>query len=639
MFEYIRTHQRLMQILLAALILPSFIFFGNTDALRNLGKEAGIATVNGSPITQAEFDMALRDQLDRMRQTYGPQFDAKALNTPEERQNVLDGLIARKAMAADITSKKLTIPDSIIQNFITSLPGLVKPDGHFDNEQYNRLLAMQGMTPASFEQSKRQDMVLQQLLGPVRDGAFVPKTVADHLSAINEQEREVQMLMLKSDDFASRVKVTDEMLKSYYEKNATQFEIPEQINAEYVVLSVDALAAQSTASDAEIEDFYKNNQKLYTAKEEQRRASHILIAAGKGSSPADKAKAKAKAEGILAQVRKNPDDFGKLAKANSDDPGSREKNGDLDFFSRGAMVPQFDDVVFKMKQGEISDLVETEFGFHIITVTGIKPGVVKPLDEVKAQVAEEIKKQKAGKTYVESLEAFTNMLEDQGDSLKPVVDKFKLKIETANGLTRTGKSGAAATLIDNPKFLKAIFADGVIKKKRNTEAVEVAPKTMLAGRVLEYKAASKRPFEEVKAAIQAQLTLKEAAALAEKDGVAKLAALKAADSTAGFGEAKMVSRLKTQDIPTVALADLMRADTQKLPAFVGTQLGAAGYVIFRISKVVPGAPDKDRRANEAQQLANMQSAENLYTYLEMLKKRAKVTVNKAAVMAPATAAP
>ncbi|MCH8618955.1 SurA N-terminal domain-containing protein [Undibacterium sp. TS12] len=639
MFEFIRTHQRLMQILLAVLILPSFVLFGNTDALRNIGKEAGIATVNGAPISQAEFDLALRDQLDRMRQAYGPQFDAKMLNTPEERQNILDGLIARKTMAVDIERKKLLISDATIRDYISSLPGLVKADGHFDNEQYTRLLSMQGMTPAMFEQRQRQDMVLQQLLGPVRDGAFVPKTVADRFSAINEQEREVQMLMLKSDDFASRVKVTDEMLKAYYEKNAAQFEIPEQINAEYVVFSADTLAAQQTASDAEVQDFYKNNQKLYTIKEEQRRASHILIAVAKGSSAADKAKAKAKAEGILAQARKNPEDFGKLAAANSDDPGSKEKNGDLDFFDRERMVPEFSKVAFSLKQGDISDLVETEFGFHIITVTGIKPGSVKPLDEVKTQVAEEIKKQKAAKVYADSLEAFTNMLEDQGDSLKPVADKFKLKIETATGLTRLGKPVAAANGVDNPKFLKAIFADGVVKKKHNTEAVEVAPKVMLAGHVVEYKAASRRPFDEVKAAIQAQVTLTEAAALAEKEGIAKLAALKAADSTAGFTEAKMVSRLKNQDIPTAALVDLMRADVQKLPAFVGTSLGKGGYVIFRVGKVVAGTPDKERRASEAQQLANMQSSQNLYAYLELLKQRSKVTVNKAAVTAPVTATP
>ncbi|PXX46591.1 SurA N-terminal domain-containing protein [Undibacterium pigrum] len=640
MFEFIRSHQRLMQILLAVLILPSLVLFGNTDALRSIGKEEGIAKVAGVPITQAEFDLALRDQLDRMRQMYGPQFDAKMLNTVEARQSILDELIDRKAIAAEIAVRKLAIADTTLQDKIAKSPGMLKADGHFDNEQYTRLLAQQGMTPVMFEQRLRQDMVLQQLLSPVQAGAFVPKTVADRFSAINEQEREVQMLMYKPGDFAAKVKVTDEMLKAYYEKNSAQFAIPEQINAEYVVLNSEALAEQITVTDAEVQAYYKSNEKSYTT-EEQRRASHILIAVSKDSSAADKAKAKTKAADILAQLKKKPEDFAKLAKENSDDPGTKEKGGDLDFFGRpSGMVPEFEESAFKLKQGEISDLVQTEFGFHIITITAIKPATVKALDEVKAQISAEIKKQKAVKAYAEAAETFGNMLYEQADSLKPVAEKLKLKIQTANGLTRISKPGVPATVeVNNSKFLTALFSDDVVKKKHNTEAIEIAPNTKIAGRILEYKAASKRPFEEVKASIQAQVTATEAAALAEKEGIAKLAALKAADSTAGFTEAKMVSRLKNQDIPSAALLDLMRADTQKLPAFVGTALGNAGYVIFRIGKVTAGTPDVARRASEAQQLANMQSSQNMYAYLELLKQRAKVTVNKTAVTAPVTAAP
>lgn len=639
MFEFIRTHQRLMQILLAVLILPSLVLFGNPDVLRSFGKEEGIAKVAGAPITQAEFDQALRDQLDRMRQMYGPQFDAKMLNTLEARQSILDEIIDRKAIAGEIAVRKLTIADATLQDKIAQSPGMLKADGHFNKEEYTRVLAQQGMTPLMFEQRLRQDMVLQQLLAPVQAGAFVPKTVAERFSAINEQEREVQMLMYKPGDFAARVKITDEMLKAYYEKNSAQFEIPEQINAEYVVLNSEVLAEQTTVSDADVQTYYKANEKSYTT-EEQRRASHILIAVAKDGSDADKAKAKAKAADILAQLRKKPEDFARLAKENSDDPGSKEKGGDLDFFGKGMMVPQFDESVFKLKQGDISELVQSDYGFHIITVSGVKPAGVKTLDEVKAQIAADIKKQKAGKAYTEATETFTNVLYEQGDSLKPAAEKLKLKIQTVNGLSRNSKPGLPATVeTNNPKFLKAIFSDDVVKKKHNTEAVEVAPNTLIAGRIVEYKAASKRPFEEVKASIQAQVTATEAAALAEKEGIAKLAALKAADATAGFTEAKMVSRLKNQDIPPAALLDLMRADTQKLPAFVGTSLGTAGYVIFRIGKVSPGTPDKERRASEAQQLAGMQSSQNLYAYLELLKQRAKVTINKAAVAAPVTAAP
>lgn len=628
-----------MQILLAVLILPSLVLFGNPDVLRSFGKEEGIAKVGKVPITQAEFDVALRNELDKLRKQFGPQFDTRMLNTSEARQNILDGLIDRKVVDYDLAQKKLVVSNQTLQNTITQIPGVVK-DKRFDKEAYIRYAASQNMTTDEFERSLKQNLATQQFLGPIRS-AFMPKTVLDRLSAVNEQEREVQLLTYKPQDFTARVKITDEKLKAYYEKNAAQFEIPEQLNAEYIILSLEELAAQGSASDAEIQSFYEQNKVKYTTVPEKRRASHILIASPQTATDTDKAKAKTKAMEVLAQVRKKPEDFANLAKANSDDPGSKENGGDLGIFARGSdMVAEFEDGAFKLKQGEISELVQSEFGFHIITVTEIKPAVFKPLDEVKELVANEIKKQKASKAYAEASDTFANLLYEQSDSLKPAAEKLKLKIQTANGLTRISRSEVQSTLeISNPKFLKAIFSDDVVKKKHNTESVEIAPGVRIAGRVLEYKPTSKRSFEEVKAAILEKVTTTEAVALAEKEGQAKLTALKATDSTAGFGDIKIVSRLKNQDVPAAALVDVMRADTQKLPAFVGANLGSAGYVIVRIGKVTAGTPDPVRRASEAQQFGNMRFEQNLYAYLELLKQRAKVTINKAAIAAPVTAAP
>ena len=635
MFEYIRTHQRLMQFLLLLIIFPSFAFFGIESYTRSQAAAgAAVATVAGQQVMQAELDAALRDQLDKFRQSYGAQFDPKLMNTPEVKQNVLDELIARKAVAAEVKSNKLLITDQILQQAILATPGLVKADGTFDADKYKAILASRGMSPAMYEQSLRQDMALEQLINAVQNTSIVPKTVAERFAMISEQEREVQALTFKASDFTSQVKITDEMVKAFYDKNAAQFEIPEMIKAEYVVLSNDVLADQVTVTDAEIQEFYKNNTKAYSV-DEQRRASHILIAVGKDASAADKEKAKAKADALLAELRKNPWAFAKLAKENSQDPVSAERGGDLDFFGKGAMVKPFEEAAFKLSKGQISDVVQSDFGFHIIEVTDIKPAVVKPLEDVKAQIAADIKKQKASKAYAEAAETFGNMVYEQSDSLKAVADKLKLKIDTADQLTRQGNPAAPATnLTNNPKFLKAIFADDVVKKKHNTEAIEVAPNTMIAGRMVEYKPATKRPLDEVKAMIVARLTQTEAGNLAEKEGKAKLAALKQADATTGFSDVKVVSRAKQQDLPAQAMAQIMKADTQKLPAFVGVSLGDAGYAVYRISKVNAGTPDPAKRASEGAQVANLQSQQDLLAYIELLKKKAKVTVNKAALEAP-----
>ncbi len=629
MFDFIRTHQRLMQFLLLLFIFPSFAFFGLEGYSRFSDGDNAVAKVAGQTITKEELDAAQRQQLERMRQMFGGQFDAKMFDTPEAKRAVLDNLIAQRALGAEVTRDKLAVSDQVLQQSIMQIPGLVKPDGTFDNEQYKVLLAAQGMNPKGYEASLRRDMALQQLNSAIQATAFAPKTVAGRLSDINDQERSVQELQFKAASFAGQVKITDDMLKAYYDKNASQFEVPEQAKAEYVILDSAAVAAQISVSDADIKSYYDQNQKQYST-DEQRRASHILIAVKKDAPAADKAAAKAKAEGLLAQVRKNPADFAKLAKANSQDPGSAEQGGDLGYFGKGAMLPAFEDAAFKLKQGDISDVVESDYGYHIIQVTGIKPAAAKSLDEVKGEIGAEIKKQLASKKYAELADIFSNTVYEQGDSLKPVADKLKLKIETADGLHRQPNPALAATVpYNNPAFLKALFTDDVIKSKHNTEPVQVAPSVLMAGRIVEYKPVTKRPFDDVKNIVRERVTLTEEMALAKKAGEARLAELKAKDDSAGFGDVRIASRVKTQGWNQDAFLAVMKADTAKLPAYTGVEVPGLGYSVFRITKVAqPAAPDAARRKTEQEQIANTLAQQEMLAYVAYLKEQAKVKILK-----------
>jgi peptidyl-prolyl cis-trans isomerase D len=631
MFEFIRTHQRLMQFLLLLFIFPSFAFFGLEGYTRFRGDDNAVAKVAGQSITQQEWDNAQRRQMERFRQMFGPQFDPKMFDTPEAKQEILENLIAQRVLATEAARNRLSVSDQTLQQTILSIPGLTTSEGKFDSERYKTLLAAQGMTPLMYEARLRQDLTTQQVNAAVQSSAFAPKTVAARLSDLNDQEREVQEQLFKASDFASQVKITDDMLKAYYDKNGSQFQVPEQIKAEYVVLSNQAVADQISVSDADIKSYYEQNAKRY-AVEEQRRASHILIAVKKDASDADKAAAKAKAEKLLAQLRKNPGDFARLAKENSQDPGSAERGGDLDFFGKGMMVKSFEDAVYKLKQGEISDLVQSDFGYHIIQLTGVKPASVKSLDEVKGEIAAEIKKQLAAKKYTELAEMFTNTVYEQADSLKPVADKLKLKIETVSNLARQPDPNAAPTApFNHPKFLAALFSDEAIKNKRNTEAVEVAPNTLVAGHVVEYKPVTKRPFEEVKNIVRERVVQIEAANLAKKAGEARLAELKAKGGAAGFSDAKSISRAKSQGINGAAAVAVMKADVTKLPAYVGVELPGQGYGVYRINKVAqPATADNARRQAEQQQIANALAQQEMHAYLEALKQKAKVKISKPA---------
>ncbi|HEY8099370.1 MAG TPA: SurA N-terminal domain-containing protein [Burkholderiaceae bacterium] len=636
MLEFIRTHQRLMQFLLLLIIFPSFAFVGIQSYSRFGDADNVVAKVGNQPITQQELEIAQREQIERIKKMFGGQVDPKLFDTPEAKKNALDGLIAQKAISIEATHKRLMPSESQIQSVVlASFPSLADPSLSKEDriKFYNEIAQEQGMSVAGLQSRIAQGMMRQTINVSVQGTAFVPKTVAAHLADINNQEREVQQLFFKSADYLSQVKITDDMLKDYYNKNDAAFSIPEQAKAEYVVLNNDAVASQVTVNDDEIKAYYEQNKKRYSI-EEQRRASHILIAVNKSASDKDKAAAKAKAEGLLAQVRKDPSKFGKLAKEFSQDPGSAEHDGDLGFFEKGAMVKPFEDAVYKLKQGEISDLVQSDFGYHIIQLTGIKPGKVKSLEEVQGDIAAEIKKQKAAKKFAELAEIFTNTVYEQADSLKPAAEKLKLMISTADNLTRQPNPAVAPTApFNNAKFLNALFSDDAIKNKRNTDAVEVAPNTLIAGRIIEYKPATKRPFNEVQQIVRERVTQLEAAKLAEKAGQAKLAALKAKDDAAGFADTKMVSRAKEGEIDHAAFTDVMKADVTQLPAFVGVEMPGKGYDIYRINKVGQAAtPDKAKVAADQQQFETGLAQQEMVAYIDALKQKSKVKILKPIVI-------
>jgi peptidyl-prolyl cis-trans isomerase D len=625
MFEFIRTHQRLMQIFLAIIIVPSFAFVG-IGSYKSFGDDAStIAKIDGKPLTQQEFDNAVRNQLDNYRQRMGAQFDQKMFDTPEFKQNVLDQLIAQRAIAAEVGHSHLSIGDAQLQKAIMDMFG---GPASFDKERYIAILAAQGLRPEQNDARMRQELALQQLAIAVEGTGFAPRTVAKTLSDIAAQERDVQELLLPVADFVPQVKVTDEMVKAFYDKNSKFFEVPEQAKIEYVVLNNDAVAAQVSVTDAEVSDYYTKNVAQFTTPE-TRRASHILITLKKGASAADTTAAKAKAEAIVAELRKTPGDFAKVAKAKSEDPGSAEQGGDLGVIEKGVLVAPVENAIAKLKLGEISDPVQSDFGFHVLTVTELKPAVVKPLDVVKADVTDLLKKQKAAKKYSEMAEAFTNTVYEQSDSLKPVADKLGLKIETASNVSRNPSPAPGAPAYNNAKFLTALFSNDSISSKRNTEAVETAPSTLVSGRIVEFKPASKRPLAEVDAQIRQRVTMEEASKLAFKAGEEKLAAFKKSGDATGFGAAKLVSRQKPEGINGLAMQSIMKADTSKLPAYVGVDLPGMGYGLYRIDKVQqPAAAGEAERKSQAEQIGNVIAQQEMAQYIEFLKQKAKVKILK-----------
>ncbi|MCE3602476.1 SurA N-terminal domain-containing protein [Massilia sp. P8910] len=641
MFEFIRNHRRWIQIVLGVLV-AAFVVGSIVSSTTGGGDSAvQVATVDGKKITQPEWEDAQRKQVDRYRAAMGAQFDQKRFDTPQFKREILNNLVAQRAVEAEIARSHLTVGDDVLINTIQQ-DDTFKTNGKFDVEVYLAALANARMTADQYEASLRSNFALQQLTGTVQETSFVPRAVAARLSDTFDQEREVQELLFSSKEQQAQVKVTDEMVKAFYDKNAALFQIPEKVKIEYLLFDAAAVEGLVSVTDAEVGEFYKNNLKRYTAPEE-RRYSHIMFSAAKTASAADKAAAKAKAEAVLAELRKAPESFAAVAKAKSQDVATAEQGGDLGEAKKGDFLSAaLEPTVYKLKQGEISDVVESEFGYHILTVTKLVPEVVKPLDEVKDAITAEVKKPKMSKKYSELAQTFSDTVYDQSDSLKPAADKLKLKIETLDNVTRMPNPALGKSPLNSVKLLNAVFSNSVLKNKRNTDAIEVMPSTLVAARVLDFKPATLRPLAEVSDIIRVRVAEQEAASLAKKAGEAKIAAAKVNGDASAFGDTKVVSRAAPTGINPTALPMVLKADTSKLPAYVGVDLPGIGYGVYRIGKVAQAAkPDLARRAAEQRDIAQRIGQAEMHGYIDALKEKAhaKVVVKTDVVAADSTVAP
>jgi peptidyl-prolyl cis-trans isomerase D len=628
MFDIVRNNKRITQGFLALITLP-FAFWGVESYVRNVDSSIEVATVGGAKISQQELQAALREQQDRARAQLGGQLDMALFDSPQMRRVVLDSLITQRLLAEQARKAKMAVGNEQLAQFIASVPSL-QENGKFSKERYEALVAGQGMSKEAFEARLRQDLAMQQLTLPVSEGGIVGQVGAGRWLGSQMELREVSEAALYPEGYAKQVTLAADAVQKYYDDNRKQFELPEQVRAEFVVLSRDGMAAAAAPSDEAVRAAYKANEARYKAPE-TRRASHILIKAG--SAEAEAKAAKDKAEGLLAQVKKDPADFAKLAKQHSQDPGSAEKGGDLDWFTRGAMVKVFEDSVFSMKEGQISELVRSDFGFHIIRVTGVRPERVKPLEEVKAEIAAELKREAGNKKYVEAAEAFGNTVYEQSDSLKPAAEKWKLDVKQTSWLAKGAK---LAPPFDNAKLAAALFADDAVKNQRNTEAVEVSSGVLVSARVLEHKPASVQPLETVKAEVEKRLVLEEAAKLAIKDGEARLVRLQKGETVdLKWSATRGLRRSEPQGLAPDSVRAIFSADAARLPAYVGTAHPGKGYALYRISAVKAAVnAESDPRAGALRQAYARAVAEEEFTaWLSSLRAKHPVTVNKAVLEA------
>ncbi|MDP3087788.1 MAG: SurA N-terminal domain-containing protein [Methylotenera sp.] len=618
------------KVLLALITIP-FALFGIDSYLSSAGNNVAVAKVGGNDITMQEYDNALKNMRNRL-QSEG-KFDQAQLDGPEVKSLVLNQLINKRLLNDEIRDAKYAISDVQLATYITGMPEF-QQDGKFSQELYDKTLAQNQLTPTKFEAAMRDDLLAQQAQDGIAKLGFISNARADSAIKLSNQQRVVTVSEIKTKDFLSQAVVTPVQVKAYYEQHKSKLMVPEQVKIEFLTMSAVDFMRKVNVDDAEVIKFYEENAAKFQGNE-QRRASHILIGFGVSATPEQKQQAKAKAEEILAAIKNDAKSFEALAIKNSQDPGSAVKGGDLGSFGRGAMVKPFEDAAFGMEVNQVSGLVESEFGYHIIKVTEIT-GTSTDFNTLKPQIKGDLMFQKAQEEFAKQAETFSNMVYEQSGSLEPAAKAFGGQVQKSDWLSR--ESGAKF-FKDNTKIMGLVFSEEVLKDKRNTEAVEVSPNNLASARVIEYKPATARSFDEVKSSIEALLKLEAASKLAKDKGEAALKNLREGKDVTGLEwiPEVTVDRKSAQGLTELAMNQVFKTNTAKLPAYSGMADSKQGYLLVKVVRIEELAPlDVDAKTTAKTELYSALASEYLAAYKQSLRDKAKVTVNEKLLLSNAT---
>jgi len=639
MFDFIRNHRRWMQFILLLLIVPSFVFVGVQGYSSFMSRDAELAEVGGEPISRQEFDAAYRNQIEQYRSLLGASFDPALVDTPEMRRQLLDQLIDRRVMARAAADGRFNVSDETLRRTIAAIPA-VQENGQFSAERYRQALAAQGLTPVMFEQGLRRDLAVARVLEPVGNSAYLPDTVGQRIQAALSQARTVRLRTFSAADYRDGVQVSDADVQAWYDANQDALRVPQYVTAEYLVLDEAAAGKDVKVSDQDIAGYYEQNKARF-GQPERRRASHILVEAPAGDEKA-RQQAFEKAESLAKQAQANPDGFAELARQHSQDGGSAAEGGDLGWIPRGTLVEPVEQAIYSLGQGQVSGVVESPYGFHIIRVTQVEPERVRPLEQVRDEIVAEIRKQQAAARFSELASRLTDLVYDQRDSLQPAVDALGLQLRRATGIARdrlldakqVGEGAAAdspdAAMLNDARVRQALFAADALNEKANTGVIELDPGTMVALRVADVHPAHVPPLAEVAQSIRERLVAQRAAEAARKAGEAFLEAARKAPqdeaSQEGFTPAQTVSRQNPGQLERPLLEAVMRAPAQPLPAFVGVGAGE-NYVVARIDDVQPGKPADEAAQRALQtQLSSAWGQAEERAVMQMLRERYKARV-------------
>jgi peptidyl-prolyl cis-trans isomerase D len=474
------------------LISIPFALWGIQSYL-GVGSEPVVAKVNGLEITDRDLSRRVQQARIELRERLGAAYDPAAFEEAGLRSEVLNDMI-RQTLLLNVSNRiGMRVSDEEVRMQILSEPAFQR-DGRFDRDAYDRLLQIQGLSPAKFEGQLRQQLIGNQLLRAVVGSEFVTRGELDQYQRLVGQTRDLAFVQVKVSDFQSDDPVREDEIKTYYESNPALFQSPEMVILDYLVLDVAELAQGEAITDEELQRIYEDDQARF-GQPEQRSVRHLLLSVPPGS---DEAAAGAVLEKILS-IRNRilaGEAFSELAESESQDPGSSTQGGALGTIEQGLMDPVFDLVAFTLPLGELSEPVRTRFGYHLIEVTEIIPPKTKPFEEVKEDLRAEVSRQRAESLFYDLGERLANVAYESPDSLEPAADELGLSIRTSDWIGREGGEG----ILSHPRVVGAAFSDEVLISRANSDLIEPERDVLRAIvlRVADHRVASTRPLDEVR---------------------------------------------------------------------------------------------------------------------------------------------
>ena len=616
---------------LLGFLAVAFAFFGLNSYLGDTSRPYA-ASVNDTEISAASLKQAYRVTLARLQENMGESFDPAMFDEEFLKKTSLERLIRDELLLQEAEAEGFTVSKDLVAARINSVSAF-KKDDTFSREKYERLLQIQGLTPSEYEWRLARELVTQQLRNGITGTAQPTPAVVKDVYRVRAQQRRFRYLTLPLSRYQDEVSINDADIEKYYQENNREFVSPERVKLQYLELNADELVVDSEVDEEKLRALYDEQSELYT-NEEERQVRHILISVPQDADEDAVAMARGRAESILQKLAQG-ESFADLAKQESDDPGSASKGGDLGFFGKGLMAPEFEASAFSLEKGERSEIIKTTFGYHIIEVTDIKPEIVKAFEDVREDLVKEYFSETRDDLYYEYSETLATLAFEEPESLDGAASELELEIRTSDWLTRTGGPGIG----ENSQVTEVAFSEDVLESRNNSEPIEISDTRMVVIRVLDHEPAETKPLDTIREEVERKTRDAKVRALVRNEGEELLGELKSGVSMeAAAGKLELETSdsgyiyrgTSTLDQMLVTEAYQMPQGTDEQPSIRGVVLTSGDYAILSLEEIREGSIDRLSDADRSRftaEVSSMQGNSEFSAVVDTLRANATIIIS------------